>query len=88
MPSQWGNGTAVSIPEPLERLEDARQIFRLDEDVDVLRLPWNVRIVRERERTADQKGDVGVLQLSQRVDVEIGGRVVNRACSGGLHVTS
>ena len=73
------------VAEPLERLEHARAVVRLDEDVDVLGVARHVRVVRERERAADQERNAGVLQLPQRVDVEVGGRVVNRAGGRGFH---
>ena len=66
------------VAELLERLEHARTVVRLDEDVDVLGVARHVRVVRERERAADQKRNAGVVQLLQRVDVEVGGRIVDR----------
>src|SRR5919201_3484376 len=90
--------TAMDLPEPVrkrqrrlvselpERVQHAAAIVRLDENVDVFRVARYVRIMRERKRAADQKRNVRLLELAQRLDVELRSRVVNRSGSGGFHV--
>ena len=71
--------------EALEGLEHAGTVVRLHEDVDVLGVARHVRVVRKRKGAADEKRNPRVGQLLERVDVEVGGRVVHRACSRGFH---
>src|SRR5262245_64085337 len=73
------------VAKVVEQLEDWRAVFRLDEDVDVLRVARDMCVMRERKRPTNQERNAGVEQLGERVDVEVGGWIIDRSGGRGSH---
>jgi hypothetical protein len=65
--------------------EHLRAVFGLDEDVDVLRVARHAREVRKGERAPHEKRYPRVVELLQRVDVEVGGGILGGSSGRCFH---
>ena len=74
-----------AVPDRGEQVEDAPAVCRLDEQVEILRVALDARVLGERERAADQIRDRGLVEPRQRARVERSGRLVDSARGTGAH---